>query len=232
MNARRSEAWTRTRKGASRAYVAIVGLALFALSLAGCSLNLGTSTVTQSTDQSLSALPWCDAPLISFQDDSQPSQPSLTQWDSVKAQLGFTPYLPTSLPKGSCLDLVGGSIHDPVFGGHLSITWVLPTSGPISFSEAPRRGAAVTATPQCVTNSPTPQATASASATATPQAGGDTTTICIGALGDASVTLASHLSASALQAYYAKLQPNVDWQPTAPAPTTAPTATPTATPHS
>ena len=228
MKARRAEAWRRAGTGARRARLAIVGLALLALSLAGCSLNLGSGTSAQSTDQSLSALPWCDAPLISFQDDSQPSQPSLTQWDSVKGALGFTPYLPTTLPKGSCLDLVGGSIHDPVFGGHLSITWVLPNTGPISFSEAPRRGAAVSTTPQCATSAPTPQATSSAtsSATTTPQASGDTTTICIGALGDTSVTIASHLTASALQAYYSKLQPNVDWQPSAPAPTTPPTASP------
>jgi len=223
MNARRAEAWALTRKNANRAYVAIVGLALLTLSLAGCSLNLGSTTLTQSADPSLNALPWCDAPLISFQDDSQPSQPSLTQWDSVKGALGFTPYLPTSLPKGSCLDLVGGSIHDPVFGGHLSITWVLPTSGPISFSEAPRRGAAVATTPQCATSDATPQSTASATTTA--QAASDTTTICIGALGDTSVTIASHLSASALQTYYTKLQPNVDWQPATPAPTSTPTAT-------
>ncbi len=214
MSARRATAWN----GARWARVAILGLALLSLSLAGCSLNLGASNSATSNDQDLNELPWCDQPLISFQDDSQPSQPSLTQWSAVSGQLGFTPYLPTSLPKGSCLDLVGGTIHDPIFGGHLSITWVLPATGPISFSEAPKRGA-VTATPQCA------QSSAQGSAQ-----GSDATTVCIGALGNVSVTIASHLSSSALQAYFPKLQPNVDWQPTTPAPTVTPTSAPTVAP--
>ncbi|HET9109541.1 MAG TPA: hypothetical protein VFN78_01830, partial [Ktedonobacterales bacterium] len=132
----------------------------------------------------------------------------------VKGQLGFTPYLPATLPQGSCLDLVGGSIHDPVFGAHLSVTWVLPKTGPISFSEAPKRN----------TDSSSPQCAQS-------QQGTTPTTICIGTMGDASITIASHLSESELHAYFSKLQSNVDWTPTAPvAPTaTSPAATSSAT---
>lgn len=229
MNARRAAwatgAWTKT---VNRARVAlptipqvipaviargILGLAL--LALAGCSLSLGGGgSGVANTDQSLSALPWCDQPLISFQDDSQPSQQALTDWGAVKGALGFTPYLPASLPGGSCLDLVGGSIHDPIFGAHLSITWVLPGSGPLSFSEAPKRGT-VSTTPQC--------------AKSQVQTGSQATTICIGTLGDASITIASHLPTATLQGYFSKLKANVDWQPTAPAPTPSPTATSAAT---
>lgn len=202
MNARHAWAW----RGAQWAHGGYLGLALLIVALAGCSLSLGGGNSTTVSGQGLSALPWCDQPLISFQDDSQPSQQPLTSWSAVKDQLGFTPYLPATLPKGSCLDLVGGSIHDPIFGGHLSITWVLPTSGPISFSEAPKRGS-VSATPQCAQS----------------QQGSAATTICIGAVGDASVTIASHLPASALQVYFAHLQPNADWEPGALA--TSPTST-------
>ena len=206
MYARR--AWV--RKSAVWARGAVLGLALTTLTLAGCSLSLGNNTSSASpvnVDQSLNALPWCDQPLISFQDDSQQSQ-QLTSWSAVKDQLGFTPYLPATLPNGSCLDLVGGTIHDPIFGGHLSVTWVLPQTGPISFSEAPKRGS-VSTTPQCTQS----------------KQGSDATTICIAALGDTSVTIASHLSASALKDYYSNLQANVDWQPAVPAATT-PTQTP------
>ena len=205
MYARRTWVWN----SAGWARGAVLGLSLVALSLAGCSLSLGansSSSSVVSSDQNLNALPWCDQPLISFQDDSQHSQ-QLTAWSAVKDQLGFTPYLPTTLPAGSCLDLVGGTIHDPIFGGHLSVTWVLPKTGPISFSEAPKRGS-VSSTPQCTQS----------------QQGSDATTICIAAMGDTSVTIASHLSASALQAYYANLQANVEWQPSS-----AATATPAAT---
>ena len=227
MNAKRAWAW----KSAGRARLAILGLALLTLSLAGCSLNPGAGSSTKSADQNLNVLPWCDKPLISFQDGSNISQPPLTQWSAVKDQLGFTPYLPAALPAGSCLDLVGGSIHDPIFGGHLSITWVLPKTGPISFSEAPKHGS-VSATPQCAQSAPIPQSTAAAKGTptATSQPATDTTTICIAALGDASVTIAAHLSASALQTYFPKLKPNVDWEPSVPTPTQTTTTTATATP--
>lgn len=216
MKARRAWAWTTrsTWKNAGRARLAVLlaalAAALLTLSLAGCSLNPGAGSSATASEQSLNALPWCDQPLISFQDDSQPSQQALTRWDDVKGQLGFTPYLPVSLPNGSCLDLVGGSVHDPIFGAHLSITWVLPKTGPISFSEAPKRNTDSSA-PQCAQS----------------QQGSDATTICIGTMGDASVTIASHLSASALQAYFPKLQSNVDWQPTAPSATATSTATAT-----
>lgn len=187
----------------------ILGLAL--LALAGCSLSLGGGSGSTNTDQSLNALPWCDQPLISFQDDSQPSQQALTDWGAVKGQLGFTPQLPTTLPKGSCLDLVGGSIHDPIFGAHLSITWVLPRSGPLSFSEAPKRSS-VSTKPQCAQSQEQ-------------QGSSNATTICIGTVGDASITIASHMPAATLQNYFANLQTGVDWQPTAPTATPAATAT-------
>lgn len=207
MYARRAWSWT----GANWARSAILGVALLTLSLAGCSLGSvggggsGNSPVVAG-EQSLSALSWCDRPLISFQDDSQQSQ-QVTQWSAVKDQLGFTPYLPASLPAGSCLDLVGGTIHDPIFGGHLSITWVLPKTGAISFSEAPKRGS-VSTTPQCAQS----------------QQGSNATTICIAAVQNTSVTIAAHLTASEIQAYFSNLQPNVNWQPSAvatPAATTA-----------
>lgn len=219
MNARRAGSWT----GANWARGAIVGLALLALTVAGCSLGGGGSSGNGGSggaagDQNLNALAWCDQPLISFQDDSQQSQ-QITSWSAVKDQLGFTPYLPVTLPAGSCLDLVGGTIHDPIFGGHLSITWVLPKTGALSFSEAPKRGA-VSSTPQCAQS----------------QQGSDATTICIAAVQNTSVTIAAHLSASDIQSYFGNLQPNVDWQPTksatpATTPSAAPAISPTATAH-
>lgn len=188
--------------------------ALLAVALAGCNLSLsGGSSIGGASAQSLNATPWCDQPTISFQDNSQATQQTLTDWGSVKGQLGFTPYLPATLPSGSCLDLVGGAIHDPIFGGRLSVTWVLPTTGPISLSEAPKQGQAPTS-PQC----------------AQEQQAGATTTVCIGALGNTNVTIAAHLSTAALQTYFNQLKPTTDWSPSAPTATataapTAPTAT-------
>lgn len=187
--------WARIRRGGARAWRA-GGMALaLATLLAGCSLGGGGTS--SSGQQALNALPWCAQPQISFVDSSSSSQQTITSWGQVKGQLGFTPYLPSSLPKGACLDLVGGTIHDPIFGGHLSITWVLPGSGgPISFSEAPKRGNTAT-TPQCAQSSQS----------------SDATTVCIGVVGDTSVTIASHLPKSQITDYFKQLQKAPDWQP-------------------
>jgi hypothetical protein len=191
--------WARIWRGRTqmkRASGVALALALAAM-LAGCSMGFGGDS-SASGQQALSSLPWCAQPQISFVDSSSPAQQTITQWDQVKGQLGFTPYLPQSFPKGACLDLVGGAIHDPIFGGHLSITWVLPGDGPISFSEAPKRGNTAT-TPQCAQSSQTSAAT----------------TVCIGVVGDTSVTIASHLSQSQITTYFKQLKPASDWAPAA-----------------
>lgn len=186
----------RARSGRARMRLITLALALgAALTLAGCSLGGGDGG-SGSGGQSLSSLPWCAQPQVSFMDSTSASQQPITRWDQVKDKLGFTPYLPASLPKGACLDLVGGTIHDPMLGGHLSVTWVLPGGSPISFSEAPKRGGALGA----------PQCTQSAQ-------GSDATTLCIGAIGDASVTIASHLSQSQIIEYFNQLRPATDWEP-------------------
>ncbi len=190
--------WARIQRAGIRAGRSSgVALALaLAATLAGCSLP-GIGSASSSDQQSLSALPWCAQPQISFVDSSSSTQQTITSWSQVKDQLGFTPYLPSSLPKGTCLDLVGGTIHDPIFGGHLSITWVLPGSaGPISFSEAPKRGDTAT-TPQCAQSSQT----------------SDATTVCIGAVGDSSVTIASHMTQSQITAMFKQLRAAPGWEP-------------------
>jgi hypothetical protein len=173
-----------------------LGLALVAaLALTGCSLG-SIAGGDGSDGVGLSALPWCAQPQLSFVDSSSSSQQTLTNWDQVKGRLGFTPYLPPTLPKGACLDLVGATIHDPIFGGRLSVTWILPSGDPISFSEAPRRGN-TGGSPQCAQSAK----------------GTDATIVCIGAVGDTSVTIASHLTQSQITDYFKQLQPASDWEP-------------------
>lgn len=201
--------------GRSRAAVlrlSLLGMALvLALALAGCASD-STSTIT-SGDLQLGQVPWCDKPLISFQDDGTTTQKIITDWASVKDQLGFTPYLPTTMPHGTCLALAGGSIHNPIYGGQFSITYVLPAIGPLSFSQAPKRPNLPSAT-QCI------QSTQD-----------NKTTICAGVKENTSITIASRQTATELQAVFGTLQPNVSWLPTsanqaASTPTAAGSATP------
>jgi hypothetical protein len=169
---------------------------LVLLVLAGCSLG-GTASKTTSTNTNLTAVqvPWCDTVSITFIDSGSATQATLSNWEVVSPQLGFTPYLPSSFPKGTCLVLAGGSVHDPVFGGRMVITWNLPGDVPVSFSEAPKRST-LGSSLQCAPSSQ--------------QAG---TSICLGTLGSTGITIASSQSSDQLQALFKSLQPNVNWVP-------------------
>jgi hypothetical protein len=182
------------------------------LTLAGCTLFGGGSS--SGSAQSLTQIPWCDRKDISFIDQSAPSAAPLTNWADVKDQLGFTYYLPSSLPKGTCLVLAGGTIHDSVFnGGKFSITYYLPETGPLAFSESPKQ-ANVSPNFQCVQSAQDAK-----------------TNICQGVIGGTNVTLAARLSTDAMQNYFSSLKGNLAWAPTV-EPTAAPSPTVTATPKS
>ena len=203
---------------------------VLALGLMACSSGQGAS----SDHVALSQVPWCDQPSVNFQDDSKLTAPTLTDWNTIKSQLGFTPYLPATMPKGTCLALAGGSVHDPVFGGRFLITYYLPNIGPISFSEAPKNanvGAHISNALQCSQSSfpttPTASsATPTSSGTVVPTAtAAAPLTICLGTVSETNISIASAMSQGDLQSLYKGLQPNVDWVPP------GPKATATATGH-
>lgn len=179
--------------------------------LSGCGLFDGGTTAASTDKQvTLKNVPWCDRPSLTFQDDSTTDQKLVSDWSAVKDQLGFTPYLPPAFPKGTCLAVAGGSVHNPIYGGQLSVTYVLPTVGPVSFSEAPKRPN-IPEKPQCVESSV--QSGSSATPTATP--GAPATNVCIGAISGTSVTIASRQSQSEIQAIYKTLRSATDWVPAA-----------------
>lgn len=204
--------------------------------LAACDLT-GGKPATPSDAQSLAETPWCDRAILNFQDAGTTSGTILTKWSQVRDQLGFTPYLPSSLPKGTCLVLAGGSIHDPIYGGRLSVTYDLPQTGPLSFSEAPKRASLsdkvqctqdVVATPEGGSTSnasTTPAAAPAATPTAVPA-----TTICLGTIGKTTISIATRQSTADVQKLFAALQPSLDWVP-ASADTPVPTVTSTPTKH-
>src|SRR5690348_4371898 len=201
--------------GAALGLLLILTLALSGCGPFGGGAGNGDNASASGGSQSLAALSWCDRPLITFQDDSTTSQNMLTSWDAVKGELGFTTYLPESLPQGSCLALAGGSIHNPIYGGQFSITYVLPKIGPVSFSEAPLRPGLSSKT-QCIQS-----------------AQDSKTMICVGAISNTSITIASRQSEADIQSMFGTLKSNVAWVPGGSTPsataTTAPTTAPAAT---
>lgn len=188
----------RPQRGRSLAMSITIGLSLLvvvALMLAGCSLSGGSNSGAATGPQALSQLSWCDGPRIIFQDDSSSNQQPITDWSQVQGQLGFTYYLPETLPNGSCLDLAGGAIHDQIFGGKLDLTYTLPKIGSLTFAEAPKHGDIVTSL-QCAV-SPADSAA----------------NICIGAINDTTITLAGRDSDGNLTTIFNSLKPNVIWLP-------------------
>ena len=186
-------------------------LAVLAMTLAGCS---GSSSKTTSANPGLTTLSWCDRPYLNFVDASSSAQTPINDWTQVKSQLGFTLYLPPSLPKGSCLALAGGSIHNPIYGGQFSITYVLPKIGPVSFSEAPLRPGLSSKT-QCI------QSTQDKN-----------TTICVGAVANTSITIASRQPSADIEAMFGSLKPDVAWVPGGGSSTSTPSPAATGTPGS
>lgn len=193
--------------------LAAVLLVVALVMLAACSpFGDGGTGGGGANSVALAKISWCDKPLINFQDDSTTSQATLTQWEQVRDQLGFTPYLPATLPKGSCLALAGGSIHDPIYGGHFSITYIVPQSGPISFSEAPKR-ANLGDKVQCSQDTQNSQ-----QGTPTPTAQPTTqpnlpSTVCIGAIAKTGITIAARQSSAEVEKLFGTLQANVEWVP-------------------
>lgn len=207
IHSRNGKRWAR---GRYKVLLAAVLLPMALAILAGCNpFAGGSATGDTSNSVTLGKIPWCDKPLINFQDDSTTSQATLTKWEQVRDQLGFTPYLPTTLPTGSCLVLAGGSIHDPIYGGHFSITYILPQTGPISFSEAPKR-ANLGDTVQCSQGSQDTQKAQQGTATAQPNI---PSTVCIGAIAKTGITIAARQSTGEVQKLFSALQANVEWVP-------------------
>src|SRR5439155_22537751 len=68
-----------------------------------------------------------------------PSPTTLTDWSQIKPNLGFTVFLPATLPGNSCLVSASGTLNDPIFGGNFIIGYLLPDNSPFSLSEAPVR---------------------------------------------------------------------------------------------
>lgn len=144
-----------------------------------------------------------------------PTPSTLTDWSQIAPLLGFTVYLPTTLPNNSCLVSASGTVNDPIFGGSFIIGYLLPDKSPISFSEAPSRSNNIdfqcTSTKSGNTNTtPTPGAgtpVAHASPTQVP------ILLCTGVRSTTNIVFSSRGNETVLKKTFDTLQPNVAWVP-------------------
>jgi hypothetical protein len=230
------------RRGVISSYRGRIGsmgvLIVLCVALAACSLhggNVATSTPdsTASTDVALARLRWCGAPSEVFRDQASSQSGenvsttqlgpangtprAVTDWNIVKANLGFTLYLPRTMPAGTCLLSAASSLRDPVFGSNFTITYILSNHDPISFSLAPIRNQHISAF-QCSVSQDSTNHSASGTpgvkATATAKSNQSPLQICTGVQGKTSIVFSAHGQTSQLQQVFQSMQPNVDWVPT------------------
>ncbi len=137
---------------------------------------------------------------------------TVTDWSLVKANLGFTVYLPTTLPSGSCLVSAQATIHDPIFGGSFTIGYLLPDHTSLSFSEAPLKSQNTTFQCNSTTSATTPTSSKT-STKATPTPTPNTGQLCSGAKTTTNIVLSGPGTADHLQQIFNTLQPDVNWIP-------------------
>jgi hypothetical protein len=222
-------------------FLVVLSLSLAACSIGGSSRNTPTSSDTamggsSANNVALSSLHWCGAPSQVFRDqassqsgenvsqaqlgpaDGKPR--TITDWNIVKANLGFTLYLPETMPSGTCLLSVSSSLRDPVFGSNFTITYLLSNHSPISFSLAPVRNQH-TSDFQCNVSQQESSSTSNsdgktgsvATATAVAQSKQSPLQLCTGVRDKTSIVFSAQGQTSELKQVFQNLQPNVDWMP-------------------
>lgn len=213
----------------------------------GGSGGAGNTAVPTAVPQvALTQLKWCSTPSQVFRDQASPNPEGgtssastaqlgpadgkpkvISDWNTFKANMGFTVYLPKTLPSGSCLLSVSGSLRDPVFGSNFTITYVLPSQDALSFSQAPARSQTLTfqcnvsqnaAPTSSATNTPTTTTTPTTTAATTPAAAStavakDPIQLCNGLRDKTNVVFSSRGQTASLQQFFQNLQPEQDWTP-------------------
>jgi hypothetical protein len=186
----------------------------------------GTTTANQVP---LSSLHWCGKPLVVFRDEgtsattavqgatpttaaatatpasSIPSTPkTIDDWQQVKANLGFTVFLPATLPAGTCLVNASATIHDSIFGGNFTIGYLLPDHSALSLSEAPLRSQNTAF--QCSPSSTT-------GATKTAGSAKNIVQLCSGARTTTHIVFSALGTTPTLEQFFRHLQPDPAWMP-------------------
>ena len=212
--------------------ILIVSLLLVACSDANGVNGGGNAT---PTPVSTSRIHWCGNPLMVFRDEAAPTTPTpgatttpatsldpangvprtITDWKVVKANLGFTVFLPSTFPAGTCLTSASGTLRDPIIGSNFTIGYLLSNHDAISLSEAPLRSQKNAAF-QCSLSANAAVAGTGAGAgtpTTTPTVAQDPIQLCTGGRDATNIVFSARGSTASLQKFFLALQPNIDWLP-------------------
>jgi len=141
---------------------------------------------------------------------------TISDWSEVEASLGFSVFLPSTLPRNSCLVNAQATIHDPIIGGSFTIGYLLPDHSALSLSEAPLISQSTSF--QCnPSNGSTPHANTTPKAgTPTPSPAatqGASLLLCSGAKDTTNIVMSAQGSTDHLQQVFTNLKPNIPWIP-------------------
>lgn len=196
--------------------------------LVGCSGAFGINRPgadSSSQPVALSRLPWCnnkpdetfinDAPQATSLSSSTSigranGTPVAISWSVLKANLGFTLFLPTTLPNGSCLLKPFGWVHNPSSHNSFIITYLLPDRNSLTIAQTLQTG---TNTPfQCFV-SPDPSLTKGGTSTTAPATKLAPAQLCSGVRDKTNITFSARWTPKQMQQFFNGLQPDVDWMP-------------------
>lgn len=139
---------------------------------------------------------------------------TITDWSQVEPNLGFDVYLPTTLPQGTCLDPVFGTLHDPVLGGSFNISYQLPNHSAITITETPQPSSGLTLQCNPSNGSSIPKISATTLvASPTPSPSASPLLECIGVKGSTKIGFSEQGNTAALTQFFNALQPNINWVP-------------------
>lgn len=191
--------------------------------LASCSGFGGNTPGTDSSAHSvaLSGLPWCNnKPDATFMNDAPSSSSASTgpangtpvaiSWSFLKANLGFTLFLPATLPNGSCLLKPFGWVHNAASHNSFIITYVLSDRTSLTIAQTLQTGPNMPF--QCFV-SPDPSATKGGTPLATPKTKLAPIQLCSGVRDKTNITFSARWTPKQMQLFFNDLQPDVDWMP-------------------
>ena len=184
---------------------------------------------------SLNKISWCNNQTVMvFMDDGAVTTPPTSQggpntntlgpatgtpvalkdWDTLKANLGFSVFLPTGLPTGSCLLSASGAVRNPISVSNFTLTYLLPDQTSLTITQTLQYDKKTTF--QC---SAMPDISSSSPSSVSSQQGGGTgistasTQICTGTHGTTTITFSVNWDKQKLWQFFQNLQPNERWMP-------------------
>jgi hypothetical protein len=169
-----------------------------------------TATATSTATSTVGSTPTATATVA-------PGTPrTISDWSEVEANLGFGIFLPSTLPRNTCLVNAQATIHDPIIGGSFTIGYLLPDHSALSLSEAPL--VSQNTAFQC-----NPSSGSTHQTNTTPKAGTPTTSpgatqgasllLCSGAKDTTNIVMSAQGSTDQLQQIFNNLKPHIPWIP-------------------